>query len=1232
MNTSTRIKLAAAIAAAGAALLPGQAQVSLPEAWALPTSAGVEPGFLVRVVQANKNSGELPNTLARTEAHLAGLLIDPATGAPYVNDVDNVAWTFDANGYYYESRTIAYEQGGGGANGSIPGIPGKEGMSDNISMEVLTWLSLTPGEYTFVVNSDDGFQVRAGANAKDALSSIILGQYDGGRGATDSSFKFKVTKDGIYSFRLIYEEGGGGANVSWFNAVGGDVANQVLINETGGIPAFRKVNGSVPPAVTYASPGKDAINVSPSGAISLIIADGAPNTVDAASVKLSVDGTAVTPTVAKTGSTTTVAYTPPALFDPLSTHKAAVTYKDSGGTSYTSEWSFTIAKYTNVKLPAPVVFENFNSIEEGKLPTGWSVVNFTTGATGEIDFLNPNSDAYLDWVVISEDTVKAASWDAARRLQPGESYVNGKRVEKLVDSKFIYAESDNRGGSQVQYLFTPDFDMTGKKSLYVAYHSIYEQNQDSMGSVEYSIDQGKTYLPIVYMIDGPDIVLGADGKVDAVETFNKENADTASLTDPNTGEEIGKKYGAFIGATISQDLAPFIEARINDDAIESKRVEFRRIVGADGQKTVRFRFAQAGTGSWYFGIDNFGVYEVTQVDPPRIDVQPVATTAYEGFPLKLTVGASGVGLRYQWTLNGNPISGATTATYTVAKAAAANAGNYAVTVLNEGGSASSSTVAVAIRPVATSFAVNDALAAYFKFDGDLNDASGNSRNGVAVGAPGSVAGKLGQALEYTSLKDGSSFNYVTVGGTPIDFSTTDFTVAFWAKLSTWEGDPGFIGNKNWNSGSNPGWVIATAGDGRIQWNIADEGRTRKDYDSAGGLFNDGGWHHVTVVFSRSGNAVTYFDGIEVNATSIAGLAKTGTPADLALNIGQDGTGTYTDGGGVGVDKGQIDDIAIWTRTLSAGEVATIVVGGNNGKALSALVPPTVDLTKGLALHLPFDGSYADNSGNGRNGTAVGTPSLTDGKVGQSLKYSSVKDGSSFNYVTVGGSPIDLSTTDFSVAFWTKIGKWEGDPAFIANKNWNSGGNQGFVVATAGDGRIQWNIADQNKTRKDYDSSGGKFNDGGWHHIVVTFTRAGSAVTYFDGVELNSTAISGLGDAGTPASLALNIGQDGTGTYTDGGGVGIEQGHIDEVGVWTRALTVDDVNALYTKGSTGQPIIPVAPVAGVSMKQNADGSVTLTWTGELQSSDTLNGTFAPIVGATSPLTVTPQPGARFFRAK
>ncbi len=76
------------------------------------------------------------------------------------------------------------------------------------------------------------------------------------------------------------------------------------------------------------------------------------------------------------------------------------------------------------------------------------------------------------------------------------------------------------------------------------------------------------------------------------------------------GHLIGGTVGAFVGAPITQALAPFIEARVNDDAYESKRFEAFAVPGADNQPSVQFRMFQAGTGSWYWGIDNWGIYSV----------------------------------------------------------------------------------------------------------------------------------------------------------------------------------------------------------------------------------------------------------------------------------------------------------------------------------------------------------------------------------------------------------------------------------------------------------------------------------------------------------------------------------------------------------------------------------------------------------------------------------------------
>src|SRR5438093_4900198 len=190
-----------------------------------------------------------------------------------------------------------------------------------------------------------------------------------------------------------------------------------------------------------------------------------------------------------------------------------------------------------ITLPSPIVRETFDSVPEGKLPAGWSVVNFTDDNTTGEDLDDPKSDSYKNWVVISRDRVvaigEAGGWEGPRRLNVAPNqYVNGVLVTSLVEGNFIYAESDTRSGSQVQYLFSPDFDLSGKTNIFLFYNSIYEQNQDSIGAVEYSIDQGNTWLPIIYMLDTPDIVHAPDGSIDGFATMNAENGDTASLIDP----------------------------------------------------------------------------------------------------------------------------------------------------------------------------------------------------------------------------------------------------------------------------------------------------------------------------------------------------------------------------------------------------------------------------------------------------------------------------------------------------------------------------------------------------------------------------------------------------------------------------------------------------------------------------------------------------------------------------
>jgi hypothetical protein len=158
--------------------------------------------------------------------------------------------------------------------------------------------------------------------------------------------------------------------------------------------------------------------------------------------------------------------------------------------------------------------------------------------------------------------------------------------------------------------------LTGKTNVWVAFKSNYKQNQDSIGVMEYTVDGGTTWLPVVYMIndrgDNSDIVRFPDGSINALTTLTNTASDIAKIRDPATGQRVAAgKYADFIQARPLESLAPFISGRIDDNGTESKRYERFRLTNADGQARVQFRFMQAGTGSWWWGIDDFGLYEPT---------------------------------------------------------------------------------------------------------------------------------------------------------------------------------------------------------------------------------------------------------------------------------------------------------------------------------------------------------------------------------------------------------------------------------------------------------------------------------------------------------------------------------------------------------------------------------------------------------------------------------------------
>jgi hypothetical protein len=614
---------------------------TLPAAFAQPANAvnTGAPGFQMRLSQfsaadimANDGTpiGTLPGCVANAEAQLAGLLIDPMTGLPYTETVTPGTLP---NGGYPISDVLNFSYTGAdqgnftSANGhpkaTLPGLTGTD--EDNLAMEFVSYLHLSAGYYHFGVNSADGFRMTFAANPYDAFATQV-GLYDVRSVPWDTTFDLNVTQDGYYPCRIVWfrkspladNHGTAGFELYTITASG----QKILVNDTttpGAVLAFQSSTAPVAPYVQYAGPTAFVSSYRGNDfglpRVQVQIHDGTSAAVDPASVKLSIDGALVPAAVTNHSGLTTVTYLATGTQLPRTVHTGQVSFT-AGGTNTTKTWQFD--RLRNYVLPSPVYSEKFDGLADGVLPAGWTQTNYTTPLTPGIDFNNANSDAFLGWTVVN--TGDGASFgDWGYRLRVGlYQELNGMffdaTTNALMQNQFLYAESDNRGGQQIQFAYTPSYNLSTNSGIVVAFNSSYEQNQNNICSLEYTVDHGTNWLPVVYLLQGANddqqnaqIVYDPNGIVDVVATmgFGISPRYTNSV-----GKVFGGTIGAFIAAPITQALEPYIDGRINDDSYESMRFEAFRLPNADHQASVQFRLMQAGTGSWFWGLDNWGIYSV----------------------------------------------------------------------------------------------------------------------------------------------------------------------------------------------------------------------------------------------------------------------------------------------------------------------------------------------------------------------------------------------------------------------------------------------------------------------------------------------------------------------------------------------------------------------------------------------------------------------------------------------
>jgi hypothetical protein len=295
------------------------------------------------------------------------------------------------------------------------------------------------------------------------------------------------------------------------------------------------------------------------------------------------------------------------------------------------------------------------------------------------------------------------------------------------------------------------------------------------------------------------------------------------------------------------------------------------------------------------------------------------------------------------------------------------------------------------------------------------------------------------------------------------------------------------------------------------------------------------------------------------------------------------------------------------------------------------------------------GTTAANSAAGAAANSVGvvngTATWAPGQVAGGLTF----DGNTFLFVT----NYPKATAALSGAAWVNIDPSTAtDVAIFRNA-------QGDMITSGGATRV----VGQFEVGLTYDANTGElrpvatigigptiaringttaFPTGSWHHIA--FTADGAQLRlYVDGVQVGVTDY--LANINPPDIQYLSMGmQLAQGDPADPTTLGPDSanpkpliGSLDDVAIWNRALTAQEVDLVYDAGVAHAAVTtvvvpePTNTTPTLSVTRTAT-SITLTFTGKLQATTSLApGATWTDVSSTSPYTEQTTSGIKFFRA-